>query len=1453
MNFIFQVIKIKKSRLFLTISFFALLFFVFSINPVKASFADCGITATSPFWQIKAPDGSIIAQIDSAGNMELNSTSINQSAAPSGTFTDTFLIQNSTGVNRFSFNKNSSYIAGTILSAQTQATLNSISGDDLVIKNSSGVIKGRFDMATGNIYLSGQACLPFIPVTSCEDLQKIGNDISFPIAANYKLAPDSTKNYGNNYIDCRATNPNNPENNNSIWDYDIVGSYGYGDGTIGGAKGFRPILNFARIFDGKNNYIKNLYINRPAESNVGLFGAIGQNTEIKNIKFTNINIIGNNYVGGLVGRTISNAYYSKILNCVFDSSGGSNTITSSTLYTGGIAGYADRASISNSNFSGNVIGAGQVGGLVGYLGVYALNGTYYNISSCFSSGSVVGTGDRVGGLAGSITQSGSDFLNAIESSKSSSAIRGVNYVGGIVGDIGVASNNSCVFNSSSSGDVFGFGSRIGGLIGQANVSSYVTVAQESYSTGSVSGINYVGGLAGYVSGTNTAKLNYVYATGKVEGSSYVGGLTGWAKAEIRNSYSSGMVSGSSNIGGFIGYFNGGTIYNSYWDKDVSSQISGCSNACSNVNPLSTSQMVSLASPTNQTNFSGWNFSSYWKLDSINSPGYYPCLQRQANSTCVKAPIIISNCEQLQRIGIDIAYPLNEYYSLIQDIDCSATNPISPNNDGSLWDYDNPASYGYGDGTVNGARGFKPIGVYDSKPFTGIFNGQGFEITNLYINRVAEDKVGLFLYAYLAKINNLTITNIDITGRDQVGGLIGYGYYASTTNINISGKVSGNDGVGGLIGGFPYSSVINSNAAVAVNGYRYVGGLVGNGWLAGSITNSCASGSVNGYRSVGGLIGYSFSVSSFPIVNSCATGNVVGDNQVGGLVGYTGDKIVITDSYAAGNVTGINGSIGGLVGEMPQYSLVSSSYATGEVIGNTYVGGLVGWAWNYSSIKKSYAHGSVFGNNQVGGLIGANSHLSSLEDSYATGNVSGNNGIGGLVGWLYGSSVTNSYASGHVDGLGNAGGLVGSYGSGSLSNNYWNKESSGQLSACGYASCFGVTGLTTAEMKVQSSYAGFDFATPIWKIPDSYYACLNWQADNTCVKIPAISSCQDLQDIQKNLYGDYFLTADLDCTMTSTWNSGKGFAPLGNFYGTLDGREHKIFGLVINNSSHANVGIVSGNYGTIENLTLDNFSVNASNSSGGASLVASTNGGIISNINITNSFLFGSTHVGSLAGENLAGGTISDSIVQANVVALSNYAGGVAGGNDGNISNTGFLGNVTDNTQNGTINIGGFAGTNNGKIEESFSGNGRVMGRSTSLGSLFVGGFIGTNLGEIDNCYSTMTYIAAQDFVGGFGGNLGGIINNSYSIGQPAPYLIFPFNGTGGGFNAQGPGFLSSYWNTQTSGYATSAGGVGKTTAQMTTQISYSGWDFTNIWTVNDGISYPCLKWYVNRGGSCPTP
>jgi trimeric autotransporter adhesin len=263
--------------------------------------------------------------------------------------------------------------------------------------------------------------------------------------------------------------------------------------------------------------------------------------------------------------------------------------------------------------------------------------------------------------------------------------------------------------------------------------------------------------------------------------------------------------------------------------------------------------------------------------------------------------------------------------------------------------------------ANSGTGFQPIGtdalgnLTNGTGFTGNFDGQGFTIRNLFINRTT-NFVGLF-----GGVTGSIIRNVILSG----GSVTSAGYR-----------------IGSLVGHLGNATIANSHSSVGVfaSAGGDLGGLVGHVNGGSIVRDSSASGTVSnigGQFSTGGLVGYNGGT----IQRSWATGNVTLDGTVrgvGGLVGFNDGNI--DQSYATGNVTGGSSivGVGGLVGYI-QNGVVSRSYAVGDVSGTTSVGGFVGYIEAAGSASQSYASGAVVGSTDVGGFVGTNE--GSITDSY----------------------------------------------------------------------------------------------------------------------------------------------------------------------------------------------------------------------------------------------------------------------------------------------------------------------------------------------------------------------------------------------------------------------------------------------------------------------------------------
>lgn len=131
------------------------LFSVLSGTALADSFSACGINFNSPWWQAKDGSGNTVLIIDTNGNMFVNSSTVNSGTAPPVTLSNSLVIRNTTS-NVFSFNKSETYITGSI--TQDAATIQAEDGNDLMVKNSSGINVAKFDGGSGNIYLTGSLC-----------------------------------------------------------------------------------------------------------------------------------------------------------------------------------------------------------------------------------------------------------------------------------------------------------------------------------------------------------------------------------------------------------------------------------------------------------------------------------------------------------------------------------------------------------------------------------------------------------------------------------------------------------------------------------------------------------------------------------------------------------------------------------------------------------------------------------------------------------------------------------------------------------------------------------------------------------------------------------------------------------------------------------------------------------------------------------------------------------------------------------------------------------------------------------------------------------------------------------------------------------------------------------------------------------------------------------------------
>jgi hypothetical protein len=430
-----------------------------------------------------------------------------------------------------------------------------------------------------------------------------------------------------------------------------------------------------------------------------------------------------------------------------------------------------------------------------------------------------------------------------------------------------------------------------------------------YATGKVSGTStdcyYIGGLVG--ANNLHGSITNCYATGEVSGtgtySGCIGGLVGYNVGSITNSYAVGPVKGTSYIGGLCGFNNSGTITNSFWDTETSGL---------NWSAGGTGKTTAEMKDINTFLSAGWDFAGesgnglndYWQMLPNDYPRFAVHTWTLAGEGSDDNPYIIANAEDLGKVWLRPS----DCYRLDCNLDLK----------GIFWT------------TAIVAQ------------FSGVFDGQNFVISNLTINQPKGENISLFgVVDKPGQVKNLGLLDVNLTGSDDVGGLVGYNY-GSITDCYVTGAVKGNSYVGGIVGDNNDGSIAFCYAAGAVSGNSYVAGLIGYN-NDGSITNCYTIAEVNGTSYIGGLVGTNFK----GLISSCYAKDAVnGTNIIGGMAGYNTGSM--TNSYAAGAVSG-NSYVGGLVGS--NSGSITNSYAVGPVKGTSYTGGLSGYG--YGTITDSF--------------------------------------------------------------------------------------------------------------------------------------------------------------------------------------------------------------------------------------------------------------------------------------------------------------------------------------------------------------------------------------------------------------------------------------------------------------------------------------------------------------------
>ncbi|SFR65038.1 M26 family metallopeptidase [Anaeromicropila populeti] len=697
--------------------------------------------------------------------------------------------------------------------------------------------------------------------------------------------------------------------------------------------------------------------------------------------------------------------------------------------------------------------------------------------------------------------------------------------------------------------------------------------------------------------------------------------------------------------------------------------------------------------------------------------------------------------------------------------------------------------------------FTVIGSVDA-PFEGVFDGNGFTMSNVIIQS-ENDYTGVFGVIYNAAIKNVTINNAIIEGKDYVGALAGFAKGSSKyiENCRIeAGTVKGNNYVGGLIGATDSTSTVSS---IIIRNCSVTADVNATGNKAGGVAGSIKGG----------------------IVGSNAANAVTGFDYVGGISGH---------------------STGGTI---------EACYTKGSIEGNNYIGGLVGFM-SGGTLEQCYSLKSVNGNNYIGGLLGE-SNGGIVENSYVISNIQGNSFVGGMIGQCTTITyLTNCYVSALIlANDSNVGGLCSKEDNLDISNSFFDISVS-ELDAQATSSA----GKTTMQMRSGATYENWNFST-VWSIEEGQsYPYLNILPKPEQVAGPPIE--EELKGTG-TIEDPYIITTKKQLLII--YNNLGDYYKLGNSI-NLGGIEWEPVGT----TADPFTGSLDGNGYSISNFTITKSTTNY------VGFFGAVNNAVIKNITFDHAVITGKSYVGTVAG--IVQGTTWDMeyvAAASGSVTGASYVGGLVGTiAAGSVNPISHCSSDTTIVSTG-IRTGGLIGNSYGNIQYSYTA-GVISGTS------YVGGLTGYSNGQTDitECYSVADITASDNYAGGLTGYRGkGAITNSFVAGSiRGNGIIGGITGAAGAAttitNCYGAAQISakastvggiagstsyltivdSYYDGTVSGLvSTSTIQVSKTTTALKKQISYVNWDFTTIWSIEEGITYPYLRSLpkpdnVNTGG-----
>lgn len=321
--------------------------------------------------------------------------------------------------------------------------------------------------------------------------------------------------------------------------------------------------------------------------------------------------------------------------------------------------------------------------------------------------------------------------------------------------------------------------------------------------------------------------------------------------------------------------------------------------------------------------------------------------------------------------------------------------------------------------LDGGKGFKPLGADREDGFTGTFDSLDFHIFDLTINRSDMENVGLFSKTKGAILNNVTFVGGKITGKTNVGTLVGAATDTTITGAVNSAAVVGTTNVGGLVGtgtGVTLKDAVNMGDITGTK--QAVGGLAGNltkGTIQGksyNIGNVGGPDDTNQPYDVGGLVG---------VANGSMLGN---ENAKDGII-YNG--LTVEGKYNVGGIAGRlekstlqnaenRSAIKATGFTTESYVYQGAGYSPNNKVQVSNVGGLVGISagntftsvTNLGDVSSAMGNGNdYYDGGNVGGIVGRAEDTNITTATNQETKVTGAHNVGGIAGYFGGKGTITS--------------------------------------------------------------------------------------------------------------------------------------------------------------------------------------------------------------------------------------------------------------------------------------------------------------------------------------------------------------------------------------------------------------------------------------------------------------